>query len=278
MFRLRQLFLLCSLTFLNNAYSAESARSWILIDDFEHPDAIEQWVLADPDNNTDPRIEKPQVTEVRIEQGLNNHYLLKKPAAEGVIGNRKALSYKRLPEKVDTGEVFTFYTRINVEYFPNNHSFGLSNLTSERIAQENYNAFEPMIRITDKMESNGYKNSGALMVLKGHKSYIDIQNPETGSEAEPLEPGVWYELWWVIDNRKYLEGGQRYDLYVRGGEFKTQQKVYTAAEFRMKRELPLIFFTTISNTGSRKKPYGNGGVRYDDLYMVRGLMLETPVN
>jgi len=74
----------------------------------------------------------------------------------------------------------------------------------------------------------------------------------------------------VVNNAAYEAGGQRYDLYIRGGEFAAQQLVCAGAEFRMQRTLPLIFFMAISNTGSHKAPYGNGGVRYDDIYMVLG--------
>ena len=109
----------------------------------------------DTDNNTQPFVHHPQFTEVRLEKQTNNHYLIKKPAAEGIVGNRKAISIIKLPIAVDLDETFTFYTRIKVEYFPNNHSFGLSNLSAQQIEEQNYNAFEPMLIITDKLESNG---------------------------------------------------------------------------------------------------------------------------
>lgn len=256
--------------------NTEYQQDWLLVDNFESSTPLNAWRLEDPDNRTKPRIERPQVTEVKLENNASNHYLLKKPAADGVIGNRKALSYRPLPYVVKVGERYTFYTRINVEYFPNNHSFGLSNLPADKIAQQNYNAFEPMIRITDKLESNGDQNDGTLMVLSGYKKYSKINNPLTGKAASPLATNTWYELWYVVDNNKLTDGGQQYTLYVRGGEFKHQQKTYDGAVFRMKREQPLTHFVTISNTGSIKSPYGNGGVRYDDIYMAAGQQLSTP--
>jgi len=81
----------------------------------------------------------------------------------------------------------------------------------------------------------------------------------------------------VINNAPVDAGGQTYDLYVRGGEFAEQRLVFTDAVFRMKREAPLKFFTTISNTGPHKAPYGNGGVMYDDIYLARGTLLSSPV-
>ena len=176
------------------------------------------------------------------------------------------------------GEVFTFYARINIEYFPNNHVFGLSNLQPNEINLNDYNALEPSLRITDKFESNGFKNDGTLMVRKDG-GYAKIFNQRANREAKPLQTNTWYEVWFVVNNRKVLEEGQYYDVYLQGGdEFPTQQKVYAKAEFRMKRELPLIYFLANCNTGPADKPYGNGGVRYDDLYMVKGEVLTTPTN
>ncbi len=269
--------LLLAVFFTSNVF-AHQGEHWLLVDNFESTTSINNWVNADVQNETKPFIKNPQVTIIESELDKNNKYLLRKPAAEGVVGNRKAISFLPLPQQVDVGETYTFYTRVNVEYFPNNHSFGLSNLTPEKIKTENYNAFEPMIRITDKKESDGSKNDGSLMVLSGaHKKYKSIVNPETGNKAAPLQEGQWYEIWYVINNSALKDGGQSYDLYVKGGEFKTQQKVFTNANFRMKREQALTHFMAICNTGPKNKPYGNGGVKYDDIYMSKGLELSSPI-
>ena len=81
-----------------------------------------------------------------------------------------------------------------------------------------------------------------------------------------------------MNNAPQELGGQTYDLYVRGGEFAAQQKVFSDAVFRMKREAALKYFITISNTGPHDKPYGNGGVRYDDIYMTLGENFSSPLN
>lgn len=251
---------------------------WIKIDDFEEFDSMENWVLADTRNDTNPRIENPQITEVRREVGEQNKYLLKKPAAEGILGNRKALSFRELPTAVNVGEIYTFYARFNIEYFPNNHVFGLSNLQPQGIIEHDYNALEPSLRITDKYESDGYKNDGTLMVRKDD-GYEKIFNTDESREAKPLKVDTWYEVWYVVNNKAVFQGGQTYDVYLRGGdEFSVQKKVYEDAEFRMKRELPLIYFLTNCNTGPGEKPYGNGGLRYDDLYMIGGVVLTSPLN
>ncbi|MFT2091534.1 hypothetical protein [Paraglaciecola sp. 2405UD69-4] len=257
---------------------ASPDKNWILVDDFEQAKSISTWQKMDTDNQTKPFVDSPQITEIRAEAAVNNHYLIKKPAAEGVIGNRKAITIKKLPKVIGVGETYTFYTRIKVEYFPNNHSFGLSNLTSTEIEKQHYNSFEPMIRVTDKFESNGYKNDGTLMVMGDNKAYHKVSHLASKQAAKPLETDQWYELWYVVNNTLHEQGGQSYDLYVRGGEFINQEKAFEYAKFRMKRELPLLYFMTISNTGSVKKPYGNGGLIYDDIYMAKGEVLSTPTH
>lgn len=265
------------------AHSSDSSTlpnnsQWMLVDNFEQTSPLLKWLKMDTDNQTSPFVANPQVTEVRQEGQSNNHYLIKKPAAEGIVGNRKAMSIIKLPTEVAVGETFTFYTRIKVEYFPNNHSFGLSNLSAQQIEKQNYNAFEPMIRVTDKFESNGDKNDGTLMVMGDNKTYHKILRLKTQQPAQPMAENTWYELWYVINNASLEKGGQSYDLYARGGEFTQQQKVFENAKFRMQREQALGYFMTICNTGSAKKPYGNGGLMYDDIYMAKGLTLSTPTH
>jgi len=253
-----------------------SLSPWQLVENFESEEPLGTWTNIDVQNETDPHVPNPQITEIRSEQDSGNRYMLRKPAADGIVGNRKAIGFVPLPNAVPVGEIYTIYTRVNVEYFPNNHSFGLSNLVASDIPVNGYDSFEPMIRITDKHESDGFKNDGTLMVLVSNKSYRRIVDPATGEPAKPLEPGQWYELWYVVNNARHESGGQRYDLYVRGGEFEQQQLVFNGAEFRIRRELPLTFFMAISNTGPHKAPYGNGGVRYDDIYMAPGRTLSSP--
>lgn len=254
-------------------------KSWILIDNFEQKNNLAGWTKADTKNDTAPNIPNPQVTEQRSEKlhSKDNTYLIKKPAAENIIGNRKALTYKKLPVQVAVGETYTFYTRINVESFPNNHAFGISNMHPKDIELNDYNAFEPTLRVTDKTESNGLINTGALMV-KVKKGYANIVNPVTQQDAKPLIAGVWYQIWYVVNNALLSDNGQTYDVYIQGSdEFPTQTKVYTNATFRMARELPLIYFLMNANTGPKSHPYGNGGLKYDDLYMSKNVNLTKPM-
>lgn len=264
--------------FLAFLYSIPNAfaNNWILIDNFESQSSLSSWVKADTKNDTLPQIPNPQITERTFEPDKDNYYLIKKPAADGIIGNRKALTYKSLPVSVNVGETYTFYTRINVESFPNNHAFGISNMSAEDIEKHDYNAFEPTLRVTDKKESNGKVNTGALMV-KVVGDYANIQNHALQKDANPLVVDSWYQIWYVVNNAKKSQGGQVYDVYFKGGdEFPIQTKVFSNATFRMARELPLIAFLMNCNTGSKKKPYGNGGLKYDDLYMIKGVNLSDP--
>ncbi|MBU2978951.1 hypothetical protein [Alteromonas sp. C1M14] len=250
---------------------------WLMVDDFEHTD-LQGWYLKDPQNNTQPFIPSPQVTQLVYQD--ENQSLLKKPAKDGVVGNRKALTFKALPQPIAVGEIATLYTRINVQSFPNNHAFGVSNLMPKEIVDQGYDAFEATLRVTDKHESDGYKNDGTLMVKVDsdhtYRQYANIHNPNTKVDGKPLLPGIWYEIWYVVNNKTQGQGGQVYDVYVKGGEFEQQTRVYQHADFRMKRALPLIYFLANCNTGPLKQPYGNGGLYYDDIFMSKGLNLTTP--
>ncbi|MEO1576083.1 MAG: hypothetical protein AAFU65_14150, partial [Pseudomonadota bacterium] len=207
-----------------------------------------------------------------------DRYLLRKPAADGVVGNRKAIGFAPLPAAISVGETSTLYLRFSVESFPNNQSFGLANVSDREIPNRHYDAFEPMIRVTDKFESDGYRNDGALQVLGGQdRRYSNIVNPGAGVSARPLATDAWYEIWVVVNNAPVAQGGQRYDVYLRGGEFARQTLVYENAVFRMQREQPVRYFMTICNTGPKDQPYGNGGVRYDDIYIASGRELSSPV-
>ena len=273
------LLLCCAACTGNSAMNLNTGQyAWLLVDNFESGPTPEGWTFIDAQNDTDPHVPRPQVAEIRVEPGTGNRYLIRKPAADGIVGNRKAIGFIPLPVPVQVGETVTFYTRVNVEYFPNNHSFGLANVAGADIPDYHYDAFEPMIRVTDKWESDGTKNDGTLMVLSGDKkAYSKINNPETGEPAKPLRTDEWYDLWYVVNNAPRDEGGQRYDLYVRGGEFETQQLVFEGADFRMRRTLPLSSFMTICNTGPHDRPYGNGGVRYDDIFMAPDRNLTSPL-
>ena len=295
--------LLVSTSFLLTAcylLPTQTPSPWLVIDTFD-TESLTGWQLADTQNDTKPYVENAQVTEIKFHDALadsgatlgkgtdtntsptlpnaNNGYLIKKPAADGIVGNRKALSFKALPVPVNVGDTYTFYTKIRVERFPNNHAFGISNMHPADIIKHGYNAFEPTLRVTDKYESNGYKNDGSLMVkidsTDKYRQYASVKNADN-KISQPLTVGEWYEIWYVVNNATVENGGQVYSVYVKGGEFSQQTLAYENANFRMKRELPLIYFLANSNTGPIDKPYGNGGLAYDDIYMSEGVNLSTP--
>lgn len=282
--RSRSVFLLsCIFTLLACTHeiateNTTNATQWLKIDDFESGNALQNWTLIDTFNQTQPRIENPQVTEVRTDAHTNNRYLIKKPAADGILGNRKALSFIQLPKAIEVGETYTLFVRVNIEAFPNNHVLGLSNLSVQGIIENDYNSLEPSLRITDRFDENvNVQNDGTLAVRKD-AWYERIFNDKTNSYAKPMETDTWYQIWTVVNNSKTSDGGQNYDVYIQGGEeFPTQQKVYTGADFRMKRELPITYFYATCNAGPIDTPYGNGGVRYDDIYMAPGTVLSSPL-
>ncbi|WP_371397588.1 hypothetical protein [Fretibacter rubidus] len=261
----------------NTSYETPDFADWEKIDDFESKSPLKDWTMIDTFNQTQPKIDNPQVTQVRKDPHIDNHYLIKKPAADGVLGNRKALTFKKLPVAIGVGETYTFYGRVSVEAFPNNHVLGLSNMDPDGIIENDYNSLEPSLRITDRFDGNvNFQNDGTLAVRKGDW-YERIINEKTQSYASPMQTNTWYEIWTVVNNSKLVDGGQKYDVYIRGGdEFPSQQKVYTGADFRMKRELPIAYIYATCNGGPVDTPYGNGGVRYDDFYMSAGTVLNTP--
>lgn len=274
--------LLCTSTVLACSSSPSQTHSspksqWLLVDNFEQK-KLTNWTIIDTQNNTTPFVANPQVTEI-LKEG-DNHFLVKKPAKDGLVGNRKALSFVQLPQAVAIGEVYTFYTEILVERFPNNHVFGLSNMDADDIIKHAYNAFEPMLRVTDKNESNGFKNDGTLMVKidsdDKYRQYSKVQNYRSGTSAAPLQPSHWYKIWYVVNNSLAEDGGQTYDVFMQSGEFPEQTLVFKNANFRMKRELPLTYFFATCNTGPHKSPYGNGGLMYDNIYMSKGINLSLP--
>ena len=83
-------------------------------------------------------------------------------------------------------------------------AFGISNLAAEEIKKQAYNAFEPTLRVTDKAESNGYKNDGVLMVKidseDKYRQYANVQNYQAKRSAKPLQIGSWYQVWFVVNN------------------------------------------------------------------------------
>ncbi|MFY0666925.1 MAG: hypothetical protein JXQ95_02710 [Alteromonas stellipolaris] len=298
-----KLLLLVSTSFLLTAcylLPTQTPSPWLVIDTFDK-ESLNGWQVADTQNDTKPYVENAQVTEIKFHDAradsgatlgkgtdtntsptlpnTNNGYLIKKPAADGIVGNRKALSFKALPVPIKVGDTYTFYTKIRVERFPNNHAFGISNMRPTDIIKHGYDAFEPTLRVTDKYESNGYKNDGSLMVkidsTDKYRQYASVKNADN-KISQPLTVGEWYEIWYVVNNATVENGGQVYSVYVKGGEFRQQTLAYENANFRMKRELPLIYFLANSNTGPINKPYGNGGLAYDDIYMSEGVNLSTP--
>ena len=67
---------------------------WLLVDNFEAAQALHGWTNIDVQNDTDPFVPNPQISEIRVEAETGNQFMLRKPAADGVVGNRKAIGFK----------------------------------------------------------------------------------------------------------------------------------------------------------------------------------------
>lgn len=153
---------------------------WLLVDDFESGAVLERWTNIDVQNDTNAYVPSPQISEIHEDMESGNQVMLRKPAADSIVGNRKAIGFTPLPIPINVGATYTFHTRINIEYFSNNQSFGIANVPAADISGQYCDSFETMVRITDELESNGFKNDGTLMVLSGDKAYSKVINSGTG--------------------------------------------------------------------------------------------------
>jgi len=112
---IKQIALLCCMIVLsactsqNTHDTSHESADWTKIDDFESEAPLNDWTMIDTLNQTQPKIDNPQLTQVRKETNIDNRYLIKKPAIDGVLGNRKALTFKKLPVAIGVGETYTFY-------------------------------------------------------------------------------------------------------------------------------------------------------------------------
>jgi len=70
----------------NTNDASYEAADWKKIDDFESHAPLNDWTMIDTFNQTQPKIDNPQITEIREEANIDNRYLIKKPAADGVLG------------------------------------------------------------------------------------------------------------------------------------------------------------------------------------------------
>ena len=60
-----------------------AAPAWQLVADFEAESALQNWTLIDAQDETDPFVPYPQIADIYGEGG--NQYLLRKPAADGIV-------------------------------------------------------------------------------------------------------------------------------------------------------------------------------------------------
>ena len=104
----KHILILCLFSTLSacSTINKNTSSDWLLIDNFEN--SLSDWQSVDTQNETKPQVKNPQITVIQSEQALlnyitSNHYLLKKPARDGIVGNRKALSYTKLPQAVEVG-------------------------------------------------------------------------------------------------------------------------------------------------------------------------------
>ncbi len=85
-------------------------------------------------------------------------------------------------------------------------------------------------------------------------------------------PKIWYEFWFVFDQTT-----NKYDAYIRGGEYTAITKIYSQATFRTKGNDAQKFFYARSTVGSLTAPAAVDNVYFDDIYVdTTGANLATP--
>ncbi len=57
---------------------------WLMVDNFEAAQTLQGWTNIDVQNDTDPFVPNPQISDIRIEAETGNQFMLRKPAADGV--------------------------------------------------------------------------------------------------------------------------------------------------------------------------------------------------
>jgi glucose/arabinose dehydrogenase len=235
--------------------SAPALGQWALVDDFENPQSVTRWEWYDQ-----PQVQgvsRPTEAVSVIEEGSGNHALQVSAVAQAGL-----LTYARvpLPFRVEVSDTVTFYLRMQVMDFTTNQVWGLVNVPYDEIAPLNFDAMEVIGRWTDEP-------GRPALLLRDDASYRD-------SGVVP-RAGDWVEIWWVVRNGGEASGGQTYDTYWRpAGADADPVLVYADAGFRVARETPMDWFQIIANNGSSAK---TGAVRYDDLFVIDGEVLRSPV-
>lgn len=235
--------------------SAPVLGQWALVDDFENAVSLERWewvdlhqVLGEP---------RPATTVGVVTERSGNRALQVSASPQSGI-----LTYARapLPFRVEVSDVITFYSRMRVLDTASNQVWGLVNVPYADIASSLFDAYEVIGRWTDE--------PGPLtLMVRDDASYVAL--------AVDPRPAEWVEVWLVVRNGGEASGGQTYDAYWRPeGAVGEPVRVYEDAGFRVARETPMEWFQIIANNGFSGK---TGAVQYDDLFVIDGEVLATPV-
>lgn len=228
--------------------------SWMLVSNFEYTGTLLDWRYAEAGATIWSVLPGGSAS---IETELSGNRFLRVSA----LPFSSELSHARipLPRHLEVSETFTLYARMRVEDFATNQVWGLVNVPEPSILDERFDAFDVIGRWTDE-------NGPHQLLVRDDLNYV----PASGA----YEADRWFETWLVVRNGGEASGGQTFDLYARAeGSTAAPTKVYSDAGFRLARETPITQFQIIANNGLAGR---TGGIRYDDLFLAPGEVLEAP--
>lgn len=210
-----------------------------------------------------------------------------------VFWNARSMTAFPIPEEghIPLGGKATFYLKFAIESFQLSTSFGFTDKVIDPWVAR------PVPPADQKHEYGDLRVTTQMRSPDGvHQVYENFTPGWKPSLAAPLafEPGVWYEIWWHVDNQAEENGGGWFDIYVKGGAFgetpRILPNIYLPAEliaagitqwnFRSGTALgPITRFLNAMGTGTTDEanPAGTGAAYFDDIYVYPGeYLLDAP--
>jgi hypothetical protein len=204
------------------------------------------------------------------------------PAVTGAANGRSASAFQ-FPDGVEvpSGEIATIYLRFAFEGYQVAHHFGFTSVTEPvsgpNTPTHNYSDLGP----TTQVSLHQATTQETLAVYETYKN--SWWTSVTQDATKILEPGVWYELWYQLDNATVAEGGGFFELYIRGGAWGDGEPVhlfnwviadtsFTDWGFRDKEDAALTRFLNIANGGTPDAAMGQtqDAIYFDDMYVTVG--------
>jgi hypothetical protein len=218
---------------------------WQLVDHFEGPAPLASWQIPTPSAFTS-----------LVAEADGNHYMRR-------TGSPGAIAAKRLPFDTQVSQTVTTFFRMRFEGTSLHHNLGISALNPENPSTYTENEFEAQIRLS---------GSGDLDVYDGLAGTNGFVPAKIGDQViPPLLSGIWYNVWMVSSNAGFASGGQTWQAYIQGGEWKKPTAVTDVLYFHKGSESPITHFVSLASDGTSDE------ICLDDIYACRGVQLTNPI-